>query len=191
MRTLMPHSSPARPLASWRRVGRGADWSGRGRTRGRGPVSTSLPTPIRSHSGLRPAFNHFAQSLVLALRACVKPASLAMAVRALLLAQPPAPVCRLRPAARCCASAHPASRGSLWCRATGDGKATESSVSASDSVRVDGLLGLDQICNEFECKSSPAIESTLRQARLPCAQRRGRRMRRDMCWRRALTASSV
>jgi len=36
---------------------------------------------------------------------------------------------------------------------------------ASDAVRVVGLPGLDSICDEFVCKSSPAIESTLRQAR--------------------------
>jgi len=91
-------------------------------------------------------------------------------VRALRLAQPPAPVCRLRRCAPSCVNARAASRGSLQChRVAGEGKEL-SSTSASDNVRVDGLLGLDQICNDFECKSSPAIESTLRQARFPCAR---------------------
>ena len=112
------------------------------------------------------------------------------AVQALFLQQPPA-VCRVRRAVPCCA-ARSASRGSLRCRATGEGKATErSSASASDSVRVAGLLSLDQICNEFVCNSSPAIESTLRQARTPpCTPctRRAWHGHRDIV---ALTASSA
>lgn len=87
---------------------------------------------------------------------------------ALVLAQPTARACRFR-RMMLCRTARPAPRGLRRCCAAAEGTSSD----ASDTVRVDGLPDLDSICDDFVCKSSPAIESTLRQARQPRAPQVG------------------